>query len=461
MSVSLNRWSAHPYYFINGDLDFRVIKALNNEMSYFIEGFEKTKKYKEGRWDGKESLLYKSKKGVYFFPAGLIDVVKRVFNDFEVDYFTQDIKLDNVKKKYKKLNLKWTIPFDLYDYQQKSVIDIQNNEGGVICLPTGAGKSLIMSRIAYEYDLPFIIIVHTKELLYQWEKNIKEAFDGVCPGLVGDGYSNFEPITIGMLQTISQMIGAKKLTDLDYPIFMMDECHRIPSDTAYTVSMHCNAPVRIGASATPMRTDGADKKIWAAVGEIKSRITADELIKRGILARPHFVFLTPPAVFAGHRAKWQDAYLHGIVLNEDRNNMIVRKAKEYAAEGLTVYVHVERIDHGDILSSRIPGSVFLSGKDNSTRRQLILKEFAAGKIKVLISTLLKEGVNIPSMNVFIAGGAGKSPIGVLQKAGRALRVAPGKTEAIIVDFRDSGRYLGDHFSERYDIYKSTFGDYCP
>lgn len=461
MSVSLNRWSAHPYYFINGDLDFRVIKALNNEMSYFVEGFEKSKKYKEGRWDGKENLLYKSKKGVYFFPAGMIDTVKRVFNDFEVDYFTQDIKLDNVRKKYKKLNLKWTLPFNLYDYQLKSVIDIQNNEGGVICLPTGAGKSVIMTRLAYEYDLPFIIIVHTKELLYQWERNIKESFDGICPGLVGDGYTNFEPITIGMLQTISQMIGNKKLTDLDYPIFMMDECHRIPSETAYTVSMHCNAPVRIGASATPMRTDGADKKIWAAVGEIKSKITATELIERGILAKPKFVFLTPPAVYAGHRAKWQDAYLHGIVLNEERNNLIIKKAKEYANDGLTVYVHVERIDHGDILADRIPGSIFLSGKDNSTRRQLILKEFAAGKIKVLVSTLLKEGVNIPSMNVFIAGGAGKSPIGVLQKAGRALRVAPGKTEAVIVDFRDSGRYLGDHWAERYDIYKLTFGDYCP
>ena len=172
MSVSLNRWSAHPYFFINGDLDFRVIKALAREMSYFVAGFEKTKKYKEGRWDGQECLLYKSKKGVYFFPCGMIDVVKRVFSDFEVDYFIQDIRLNDVKKNYKSLDLKWT-GHELRDYQMKAVMDIKTNEGGTICLPTGAGKTLIMLRLAYEYNLPFIVIVHTKELMYQWEKNIK------------------------------------------------------------------------------------------------------------------------------------------------------------------------------------------------------------------------------------------------------------------------------------------------
>jgi superfamily II DNA or RNA helicase len=227
------------------------------------------------------------------------------------------------------------------------------------------------------------------------------------------------------------------------------------------IAMHCNAPVRIGASATPVRTDGADIKIWAACGEIKTTITAEELIKRGILAKPSFTFLTPPPVYCGKRSHYSDVYLQGIVINEGRNEMIIKKAIEYSSQGDIVYIHVERIDHGEMLKERIPGAVFLSGKDGTTVRQGVLKKYAKGEIKVLVSTLLKEGVDIPAMNVFIAGGAGKSPIGVLQKAGRALRIAPGKTSAVIVDFRDSGKYLGDHWSERYNIYKTTFGEYCP
>ena len=460
MSVSINRWSQHPYFFVNGVLDPRVIKALDKDMSYFVQNAQRTKAFKDGWWDGKESLLFKSKKGIYFFPAGLIDVARRVFKDFDVEYFIQDIKIDHVRKKYKPLDLKWT-GLELRDYQLKAVTDIQNNEGGTICLPTGSGKTLIMLRLAYEYNLPFIVIVHTKELLYQWERTVKEYFDGFTPGLVGDGNSHFDKITIAMLQTVHQMIAKGDIAHFDFPVLFFDEMHRVAADTAYTVAMQINAPARIGSSATPTRIDGKEKKLWAAMGEIKSRITATELIERGILAKPMFHFLTPPATYISRGTKWHDAYLQGIVLNEGRNDLIIKKTKELAAEGLTVYVHVERIDHGQMLQGRLPGSVFLSGTDNSTRRQLVLKEFEAGKIKILVSTLLREGVNIQSMNCFVAAGGMKSPIGVIQRIGRALRIAPGKTEAIIVDFRDSGRYLSDHWAERYETYRATFGELCP
>lgn len=429
-------------------------------MSYFVQNAQRTKAFKEGRWDGKESLLFKSKKGIYFFPAGMLDTARRVFKDFEVEYFVQDIKIDHVRKNYKPLDLKWT-GLELRDYQLKAVTDIQNNEGGTICLPTGSGKTLIMLRLAYEYNLPFIVIVHTKELLYQWERTVREYFDGFTPGLVGDGNNHFDKITIAMLQTVHQMIAKGDTSKFDFPVLFFDEMHRVAADTAYTVAMQINAPARIGSSATPARIDGKEKKLWAAMGEIKSRIPATELIERGLLAKPMFQFLTPPATYISRGTKWHDAYLQGIVLNEGRNDLIIKKTKELSAEGLTVYVHVERIDHGQMLQGRLPGSVFLSGTDNSTRRQLVLKEFEAGKIKILVSTLLREGVNIQSMNCFVAAGGMKSPIGVIQRIGRALRIAPGKTEAIIVDFRDSGRFLGSHFEERYECYKGTFGDYVP
>jgi superfamily II DNA or RNA helicase len=460
--VVINRWSIHPFFFINGSpLDFRVIRALDREMSFFCKDAQRTTAFKNGKWDGKEKLLFKSKKGVYFFPAGLLDTAKRVFNDFGVDYSVQNITLDHVRKNYAPLNLKWT-GLPLRDYQKKAVVDVMNNEGGIICLPTGSGKTLIMLKLAHELNLPFITIVHTKELLLQWEKTVKDYFDGYVPGLVGDGNKHFDnKITIAMLQTVHAMISKGETDKLNYPVLFFDECHRVPATTAYAVAMAINSPFRAGASATPYRIDGADKKIFAAVGEIKTRITANELIERGLLAKPKFIFLTPPATYISRGTKWHDAYLAGIVLNEGRNDLIVKIAKELAAEGLTVYCHTERIDHGQMLQGRLPGSVFLSGSDNSTRRQLVLKEFEAGKIKILVSTLLREGVNIQSMNCFVAAGGMKSPVGVIQRIGRSLRIAPGKTEAVIVDFRDSGLYLGNHWAERYECYKSTFGDYCP
>jgi len=91
-----------------------------------------------------------------------------------------------------------------------------------------------------------------------------------------------------------------------------------------------NAPVRIGASATACRTDGAELKIWASVGEIKCEITPTELIKAGILAKPRFEFIRPPPVYVSRWEKWHRAYIDGIVANEGRNALVVKKALEYS-----------------------------------------------------------------------------------------------------------------------------------
>jgi superfamily II DNA or RNA helicase len=458
--VSINRWSAHPYYFINGELDARVTRALTREMSYFVQGAERSKKFKEGRWDGKECLLYKTKKGIYFFPVGMLDCVKRIFSDFDIEYFVQDITLEDVRKRYKPLGMTWT-GHELRDYQKKAVREIQESGGGTIFLPTGAGKTLVMLRLIYEYNLPCLIIVHTKELLYQWEKNIKACFNGRIPGLIGDGHLQWDPVTVAMVQTLSQKIVKDKMDNIDYPILCVDETHHAPSNTVYMVAMHTNSPCRIGASATPTRVDGAEKKIWAATGEIKTTVSAEELIDSGVLARPSFVFLTPPPMSVGRSAHYADAYTQAIVINEERNNLIIKKAIEFSKRGDTVYVHVSRIDHGEILSERIPGSVFLCGKDNTTKRQGILNKYNKGDIKVLVSTLLGEGCDVPRIDSFIAASGGKSEIGTIQRAGRALRTTDKKKTATIVDFRDSGRWFGDHWQDRYNTYKKTYGDCVP
>ena len=74
----------------------------------------------------------------------------------------------------------------------------------------------------------------------------------------------------------------------------------------YAVSMRCNAPVRIGLSATPTRTDGAQLKIFAACGDIKCKISPDELIKSGVLAKPKFEFLTPSGMYIPRGTKYFD-----------------------------------------------------------------------------------------------------------------------------------------------------------
>jgi len=456
--LTITRWDKSPFYFINGNLDSTMVKILYKQLSYFVQGSEHTAAFKQGTWNGYEVLLYKNKNGAYYFPIGLKQRVISIFDAFEIEYDLRDITFGDVSKNYKSLGLTWNGP-KLRDYQEKAVNDLIDHGGGIVSLPTGAGKTVVALKYIQYLDKPFLVVVPGKDLMYQWQREIQRCL-GIDPSIVGDGKKVIkEDSAVGTMQSLFSLV--QKGTTLDFPILELDEIHRAACNQVYGVSMHCNAVIRLGTSATVYRSDGADLKIFASVGEIQSVVTPEELIDRGILAKPRFIFQTPPPS-RYYGKTWQQAYTNGIVANEGRNELIANTALSLAADGYRVFVSVDRIEHMDVLTSMIPGSVSLQGKDPTKKRKKIFEQFAQGIVRVLVSTLLREGIDIPEISAFIAGGATKSPVSVVQRVGRALRVAPGKDDAVICDFRDYGnRYLGRWWEERYNTYKSTYGSYCP
>ena len=75
-------------------------------------------------------------------------------------------------------------------------------------------------------------------------------------------------------------------------------------------------------------------------------------------------------------------------------------------------------------------------------------------LKILISTVVNEGVNIPSMDVIIMAGGGKSNKLTVQRVGRALRKAEGKETAKIIDFYDNDNgILLRHSKARLKTYR--------
>jgi len=410
-------------------------------------GYEYSEKYKKGLWDGRECLLKLSRNGNYYFPAGLLGRVCKVLEAFGIDY-----EIIEADVEVRHLNLSWNGP-ELRPYQQEAVIKALQKGSGVIALPTGAGKTIVGLKLIHALDCPTLVCVHTKELLYQWAEKVKEIL-GFNPGVVGDGHKDFKPITVAMVQTLSRM---DVITD-SYNMLLVDECHHVPADTFYRVAMKCGASYRYGLSATPKREDGADLKIFAGVGEICANITAEQLIDQGYLAKPRFIFYDVPAMQLP-RGNWQRAYKEGIVVNETRNRLIAGIVNDLVLEDdLQVYVHVERINHGQILSSMID-CPFISGKDSTDRRQRVLKDFETGRLRALVSTLLGEGVDIPAIDAIVLAHGLKTSVGTIQKIGRALRIRPDKKEAVIIDFMDKGPYLSKHFEQRFKTMKEYYGKY--
>ena len=233
---------------------------------------------------------------------------------------------------------------------------------------------------------PFIVLVHRVELLRQWKEEIENYF-GYSPCIIGAGEDKEgdNRAIVAMIQTLSARIKKDKDWKIDTGLLVIDECHTCPAKTFYEVSMHIDAQYRLGLSATPTRTDGAELKIFAACGKVAAVVSVEDLVSDGYLTLPVFRMEHLPPVRIPYSASWATVYKQGITLNMDRNIRIAEIAEEYLNKCRQVYVHVSQIDHGRCLTGIVKGAVFVCGSTKSKDREEIIKKFKEGEIRCLVS----------------------------------------------------------------------------
>ena len=356
----------------------------------------------------------------------------------------------------------WQFEHDLREYQ-RAARDSVLDGGGVVSLPTGSGKTVTALAAVERIGQDAIVFVHTKELLHQWADVIREIL-GVEPGVIGDGEWSVRDITVCTMQTLM----SRGIHELDDPgVMIFDECHRTSAaDTMNSIGMSLDAEYRIGLSATPWRrVSGAELKIEGAVGGVAHEYSAEAAIEDGYLSPPRFEVLEHDGPVPMSGEDYHDAYKRCIEGSDERNAAVADRAAELAADGYNVLVNVDRIDQGEALerlaSERGAESAFLSGADPTSRREEVLGDFEGGDTNVLISTLIKEGVDIPAIDAVILAHAGKSDISTLQVIGRALRTGGGRDHARIVDVKDDGGYFYHAFTERQRTMNEYYGRFGP
>lgn len=419
---------------------------------YFMIYEELTYRKSFGKWEKPESLYNPHTKS---FPVGLIPRVKALLNS--KGYRVRII--DEREITGVEINGTWNDKYQLRRYQQRAVKKALRTSMGVLALPVGSGKTIIGLRLIYELNLSTLVVVHTKELLYQWADNIREVL-GIEPGLVGDNNWDEKPVTVAMIQTLLSR-GVDKLKK-QYAILMFDECHRTSAaEKFYELGISLPQKFRFGLSATPWRRiKGEELKIEGAIGPIIYEIKAEDLIKEKFLAKPRFMIIGYESSMPPLAERYKELYEEIIMENEERNKAIVKTAYKLAKQGHRVLIDVKRIEHGKILIEMLKkkgiNAEFLSSQ--TPNRWEIFEKFRNGEINVLISTLLKEGVDIPEISAIILAGGGKSDIMTIQTIGRALR-PKGGSNAIIVDIKDEDPLLFTHFIERQKALKQYYGKY--
>lgn len=267
-------------------------------------------------------------------------------------------------------------------------------------------------------------------------------------------------ITIATFQTLNSKIKTKDKDVKDMMLaaegLIVDECHTVPAEKFRAVTYNCkNARYRIGLSGTPLdRSDRRSVHCVGALGPVIHRLRSEALVEQGVLARPQVIFQT--ARSESDKPTYQGIYGECIVRGAARNSLLLETAKG-AAKPCVLFVR--EIKHGSRLLKKLRKAglkvVFVSGslreKDRETAKQLLHKR----DLDVVVATeVWQDGIDIPELASIIVGGGGKSIISTLQRAGRGMRRAAGKSVFQIWDIQDEGvEVLAKHSAARLRSYR--------
>ncbi len=452
------------------------MEAVEDATSFWVVGAEYSKKYQDGIWDGQRKLM--RKRGGLAFPTGLLSKIENILSTAGHEYVIEDLRT----------HVRHGEPIQpqgppLRDYQTEVLEVVKRKERGILQLATGAGKTMIGAHLIAARGLNSLFFVHTKDLLYQTIESFKKIL-GVPIGQVGDGIVRVEKITVATIQTAARALDVKikkepgdevpiwsddaseRLTLSDWElvqralrdcsVVVFDECHHLPADSFYEIAMKLqDAFYRYGLSATPWRSDRSDLMIEAALGPKLCVVSSTELINRGYLVPPK---ITMYEVYPSAKKlvrNYTRVYQSEIVENLERNKLIAEVAEHSAQRGKSVLILVNQVKHGRNLEGMIDGAVFIHGRDSSEVRNEAIEQLRQKKNQILIATTLAdEGLDLPSLDVLILAGAGKSETRALQRVGRVLRPYPNKKTATIVDFWDQSIYLEGHSRQRFEIYET-------
>lgn len=206
-------------------------------------------------------------------------------------------------------------------------------------------------------------------------------------------------------------------------------------------------------------------RLMACSGPVAIKVSEEQLINLGILAKPYFKYESLKPILSLRRtAAWQKAYKVGIVENDLRNAKIVAQTVKNRDHGLTTMILVLHKEHGkrirDALKAQGLNVQFIYGDHDTKERKAALRALESGSMDVLIgSTILDVGVDVPAVGSIILAGGGKAEVALRQRIGRGLRRKKnGPNVCFVMDFNDIGNgYLVDHAKQRKAIVENTPG----
>jgi len=348
----------------------------------------------------------------------------------------------------------------LRPYQHAAIQGIYDYFGShtgnpVVIIPTAGGKSLVMATFVEGVlkafpDQRILIVTHVRELIEQNYLELARLWPDAPAGIYSAGLKQRDlraPILFAGIQSVHTRVYDVQQCDL----ILIDEAHLIPrkSNTMYRRFLdglkRLNPLLKvIGFTATPYRLDSGllhegDDAIFT---DIAYEVSVRDLIDDGYLSPLISKRMATELDVSGVGTRGGEFIAKDLEAAIDRDSITQSALDEifaYGQDRRSWLIFCAGIDHAyhvrDAVQARGITSETIIGATPDTERDRIIRDFKAGRIRCLTNAnVLTTGFNAPAVDLIAMLRPTKSAGLYVQIVGRGCRLAPGKTDCLVLDF---------------------------
>jgi ATP-dependent helicase IRC3 len=320
----------------------------------------------------------------------------------------------------------------------------------LVCLPTGAGKTVIFSELARLAQRQVLVLAHREELLFQARDKLRQALGGaevVALERGGERGDERAKVLVCSIRSLHQARLANVLRGRNLGLVIYDECHHAAADDNLRVLEQIGvfdeawAGTLLGFTATTARGDG--KGLDRVFEKLVYFRTLPDLIDDGYLSPLRGFRISTTADLRRLSAAgldFRDDELAEAVDIEERNALVARSIQELARDRRTIAFCVT-VNHATSLCRSLNAlgvaAGIVHGALPGDERARALGDFRAGRVQVMCNVaVLTEGFDDPGVSCIAMARPTRSEGLYAQCVGRGTRLHPAKKDCLILDFVD-------------------------
>lgn len=345
--------------------------------------------------------------------------------------------------------------FELRPYQQEAISAVLEarhlgRRRVLVCLPTGAGKTVIFSNLIRILRRPALVLAHRTELIEQAVDKIQRVLGpgrAVAIEKANQRAGADADVVVASIRSLHTARLDQVLQGRQVGLVIYDECHHAPAMDNMRVLRELGVfgqrweGLLVGFTATTQRGDrvGLD----TVFEEIVYQRTLPTMIREGYLVPLRgFRIATEEDLRAldGSGSDFNLEELEEAVDIRGRNTLVARAIQELARDRRTLAFCVT-VKHARNLAVALNeigvNAAVIHGESPDDVRASLLRRFREGEIQVLTNVgVLTEGFDDPGVSCVAMARPTRSEALYTQCVGRGTRLFEGKSDCLILDFVD-------------------------